>query len=249
MAIAHTRSGTRHCLLPRRWPRARRSRRSSPPAWSTCPRGRLYLTDGGVYDNLGVEAITKQCRTVLVSDGGGTFSEPDTPRTGFAFGTIRVLSVLDEPGAAAASPRHHRRLPVRAARRAFWAINTDPEHYTERNPDFPARRSGPGFWPPWARAWPGCHVTPAISSSTGVMRRPALPSLQRDAPDREGRRLPVSGRVGPVMTDPPPLTGGAIDAWTLGLAPDDVGPAVVALGTTRSQLSRWPAETTETRCS
>ena len=43
------------------------------------------------------------------------------------------------------------------------------------------------------------------------------------------------------MTDPPPLTGGAIDAWTLGLAPDDVGPAVVALGTTRSQLSRWPA--------
>ena len=113
-----------------------------PPVLSPCvvdlpAGGRLYLTDGGVYDNLGVEAITKQCRTVLVSDGGGTFSEPDTPRTGFVFGTIRVLSVLD------VQVRRLRRRDIiadyRSGRRegAFWAINTDPEHYTERNPELP----------------------------------------------------------------------------------------------------------------
>ena len=33
----------------------------------------LRLTDGGVYDNLGLEPVWKSHRTVLVSDGGGTF--------------------------------------------------------------------------------------------------------------------------------------------------------------------------------
>src|SRR2546422_4279855 len=31
-------------------------------------RKRLFLTDGGVYDNLGLETLDKRCRTLLVSD-------------------------------------------------------------------------------------------------------------------------------------------------------------------------------------
>ena len=31
---------------------------------------RLRLTDGGIYDNLGLEPIWKRYRTILVSDGG-----------------------------------------------------------------------------------------------------------------------------------------------------------------------------------
>lgn len=34
-------------------------------------KGRLRLTDGGVYDNLGLEPIWKRYETILVSDGGG----------------------------------------------------------------------------------------------------------------------------------------------------------------------------------
>ena len=100
-------------------------------------RDKVSLTDGGVYDNLGVEAITKQCHTVLVSDGGGTFSEPSTPRTGFVLGTIRVLNVVD------VQVRRLRRRDIiadyRSGRRngAFWAINTDPDRYEVRSPDLP----------------------------------------------------------------------------------------------------------------
>ena len=36
-------------------------------------RRRIRLTDGGVYDNLGLEPVWKSHRTVLVSDGGGVF--------------------------------------------------------------------------------------------------------------------------------------------------------------------------------
>ncbi len=36
-------------------------------------RNRIRLTDGGVYDNLGLEPVWKSHRTVLVSDGGGVF--------------------------------------------------------------------------------------------------------------------------------------------------------------------------------
>ena len=36
-------------------------------------RSRIRLTDGGVYDNLGLEPVWKSHRTVLVSDGGGVF--------------------------------------------------------------------------------------------------------------------------------------------------------------------------------
>lgn len=113
-----------------------------PPVLSPCvvklPGGeRAYLTDGGVYDNLGIEAITKQCRTVLVSDGGGTFSEPHRPRTGFVLGTIRVLNVVD------VQVRRLRRRDIMAdfgaGRRdgAFWAINTDPTQYDDPNPALP----------------------------------------------------------------------------------------------------------------
>ena len=42
------------------------------PARDACVRG-LRLTDGGVYDNMGLEPVWKDHRTLLVSDGGGVF--------------------------------------------------------------------------------------------------------------------------------------------------------------------------------
>lgn len=45
--------------------------------YGDCVRG-LRLTDGGNYDNLGLEPVWKQAEYVLVSDGGGVFrAEPD----------------------------------------------------------------------------------------------------------------------------------------------------------------------------
>ena len=43
----------------------------------------LVLSDGGVYDNLGLETAWKRCRTLIVSDAGGRLAaEERRPETG-----------------------------------------------------------------------------------------------------------------------------------------------------------------------
>ena len=54
-----------------------------------------YITDGGVYDNLGLETAWKRYKTVLVSDGGGKMSAEEKPKGDWARHAIRVNSVID----------------------------------------------------------------------------------------------------------------------------------------------------------
>jgi NTE family protein len=42
---------------------------------------KLVLTDGGVYDNLGIEPVWKRYRTLLVSDGGAVTRPLSRPAT------------------------------------------------------------------------------------------------------------------------------------------------------------------------
>ncbi len=58
-------------------------------------RRRPVLSDGGVYDNLGLETAWKRYKTVLVSDGGGHFTAKDRISTGWALQSRRVLAVID----------------------------------------------------------------------------------------------------------------------------------------------------------
>lgn len=58
-------------------------------------RQELLLTDGGVYDNLGLEGAWKHCRTVFVSDGGGSLGPDPDPNRDWALHTKRILNVLD----------------------------------------------------------------------------------------------------------------------------------------------------------
>ena len=53
------------------------------------------LTDGGVYDNLGLETAWKRYNTVLVSDGGGKLSPEEEPKEDWARHSIRVNGVID----------------------------------------------------------------------------------------------------------------------------------------------------------
>ena len=58
-------------------------------------RDELTLTDGGVYDNLGIETAWKQYRTILVSDGGGHLvPDPIRRTTGLSrwFASLRLLT-------------------------------------------------------------------------------------------------------------------------------------------------------------
>jgi NTE family protein len=108
------------------------------PAYLDIPqRGRLTLTDGGVYDNLGLQPVIPNCGTVFVSDGGGTFAEPVRPHTDWVRGTLRVLSTID---VQVRRLRRHQIVGALAAgdrRGAFWAINTEPTAFRNRASTLP----------------------------------------------------------------------------------------------------------------
>lgn len=61
------------------------------PPFNTRP----VLSDGGVYDNLGLEPVLKRYRTVLVSDGGAPFKEVEAPARVWPRQLKRVLDCID----------------------------------------------------------------------------------------------------------------------------------------------------------
>jgi NTE family protein len=61
------------------------------PVW----RGKVKLSDGGVYDNLGLETVWKRCRTVIVSDAGGQLTPDPRPDHDWPLHFVRVLRVID----------------------------------------------------------------------------------------------------------------------------------------------------------
>ena len=56
---------------------------------------RVVLTDGGVYDNLGLETAWKRYQTVLVSDGGGKTQPEEEPHKDALRHSYRVLDLVD----------------------------------------------------------------------------------------------------------------------------------------------------------
>ncbi|PWU24006.1 MAG: patatin [Candidatus Rokuibacteriota bacterium] len=75
-----------------------------PDSWDPSANGPLHqppyttqavLSDGGVYDNLGLETAWKRHRTVFVSDGGGRMGPQPSPRHDWPRHAYRTLSVID----------------------------------------------------------------------------------------------------------------------------------------------------------
>jgi NTE family protein len=58
-------------------------------------RDKAVLSDGGVYDNLGLETAWKRCREVIVSDAGGQLGPDATPAADWPRHMLRVLKVID----------------------------------------------------------------------------------------------------------------------------------------------------------
>lgn len=58
-------------------------------------RDELVLSDGGVYDNLGLETVWKTCKTVLVSDAGGQMPPQEDTPSPWPQHMVRVLKVVD----------------------------------------------------------------------------------------------------------------------------------------------------------
>jgi len=56
---------------------------------------KAVLSDGGVYDNLGLETVWKDYKTVLVSDGGGHMQAEESPHRDWARHAFRILDLID----------------------------------------------------------------------------------------------------------------------------------------------------------
>ena len=63
----------------------------SRPPYTT----RVVLADGGVYDNLGLEAVWTRCEEVLISDAGGHMGSKPGQSALWPLQMLRVLSVID----------------------------------------------------------------------------------------------------------------------------------------------------------
>jgi NTE family protein len=56
---------------------------------------RVVLADGGVYDNLGLQAVWSRYEQVLISDAGGHMGNTARPKAFWPLQFFRVLSVID----------------------------------------------------------------------------------------------------------------------------------------------------------
>jgi NTE family protein len=89
----------------------------------------VFLTDGGVYDNLGLETAWKLCRTVLVSDGGGATADEARPERDWARHSYRILSLLDNQVRALRKRQLIGSFQDGARLGAYWGIRTDIANY------------------------------------------------------------------------------------------------------------------------
>ncbi len=93
----------------------------------------VVLTDGGVYDNLGLEPVWKRLDTVLVSDGGGHTEPEARPKRDWPRHTYRAINLIQNEGLSL-----RRRVLIASYRSgrmkgAYWGITTDIANYGRRD--------------------------------------------------------------------------------------------------------------------
>jgi NTE family protein len=90
---------------------------------------RVVLSDGGVYDNLGLETVWKRYRTILVSDGGGHLSPAERPRGFWPLQVLRVLSVIDSQVRALRKRQTIDGYKAGIRKGTYWGIRTNIADY------------------------------------------------------------------------------------------------------------------------
>jgi len=93
----------------------------------------VVLSDGGVYDNLGLETAWKRYDTIFVSDAGGAMQPEPEPERDWTRHVVRILEVIDNQ---VRSLRKRQLITAyqRGERKgAYWGIRSDVADY--RLPD------------------------------------------------------------------------------------------------------------------
>jgi NTE family protein len=95
---------------------------------------RVVLTDGGVYDNLGLETAWKSYKTIFVSDAGGGFEAKANPSSDWVRHAVRVLFTIDN------QVRSLRKRQIVGAyfdkirSGAYWSISENLDVFAAQNP-------------------------------------------------------------------------------------------------------------------
>lgn len=94
----------------------------------------LVLTDGGVYDNLGLETAWKRYDTILVSDGGGHLAPEPEPHHDWPRHAYRVLNLIDSQVGALRTRQIVALYQQRERKGCYWGIRQDIATYFPQYP-------------------------------------------------------------------------------------------------------------------
>ncbi|MDB5296195.1 MAG: putative esterase of the alpha-beta hydrolase superfamily [Phycisphaerales bacterium] len=94
----------------------------------------LVLTDGGVYDNMGLETAWKNYKTVLVSDAGLKMAAEPKPKADWAQHSLRVLDLIDNQVRSLRKRQLVQSYIDGQRKGAYWGIRTDIADYGLADP-------------------------------------------------------------------------------------------------------------------
>ena len=89
----------------------------------------VKLTDGGVYDNLGLETVWKIYDTILVSDGGAATPPERRPKSEWFQQTYRVLTLIDNQVGSLRKRQVIAAYQLHLRKGTYWGIRTDILNY------------------------------------------------------------------------------------------------------------------------
>jgi NTE family protein len=93
----------------------------------------VVLSDGGVYDNLGLETAWKEYQTILVSDGGGATADDPNPHTDWTLHAVRLMELLDSQVGSLRKRWVVGSFQNKEREGAYWGIRTNIGDYNLSN--------------------------------------------------------------------------------------------------------------------
>ncbi len=92
------------------------------------------LSDGGVYDNLGLETAWKKYKTILVSNGGGKMQAQPDPATDWARHGLRINEIIDNQVRSLRARQVVGAFQARERSGTYWGIRTCITDYNVPDP-------------------------------------------------------------------------------------------------------------------
>ena len=89
----------------------------------------VVLTDGGVYDNLGLETAWKRYQTILVSDGGGKMQAEAEPKSDWARHAIRINEIIDNQVRSLRKRQLIGSFETKLRAGTYWSVRSDITDY------------------------------------------------------------------------------------------------------------------------